>query len=167
VYLAGLIMQRKPFTHQQSILRFHDGLAWLMQVTMFLMLGLQVFPVRLVPIAWVGLLISLFLIFVARPASVHTALAFSPMPYREQTLVAWAGLRGAVPIILATFPFLAGVKQADAIFHLVFFIALTSVVMQGTAIPWLTRALKLKAPPSDEVQSHPQLNPQPHHKPMP
>ena len=103
VYLAGLVMQRKPFTHQQSILRFHDGLAWLMQVTMFLMLGLQVFPVRLVPIAWVGLLISLFLIFVARPASVHTALAFSPMPYREQTLVAWAGLRGAVPIILATF----------------------------------------------------------------
>ena len=104
VYLAGLVMQRKPFTHQQSILRFHDGLAWLMQVTMFLMLGLQVFPARLVPIAWVGLLISLFLIFVARPVSVHTALAFSPMSYREQTLVAWAGLRGAVPIILATFP---------------------------------------------------------------
>jgi cell volume regulation protein A len=138
-----------------------------MQVTMFLMLGLQVFPVRLVPIAWVGLLISLFLIFVARPASVHTALAFSPMPYREQTLVAWAGLRGAVPIILATFPFLAGVKQADTIFHMVFFIALTSVVIQGTAIPWLTRALKIKATPSDEVQTHPQLNPQAPHKPMP
>jgi potassium/hydrogen antiporter len=167
VYLAGLTMQRKPFTHQQSILRFHDGLAWLMQVTMFLMLGLQVFPVRLVPIAWGGLLISLFLIFVARPASVHTALAFSPMSYREQTLVAWAGLRGAVPIILATFPMLAGIKQADTIFHMVFFIALTSVVIQGTAIPWITRALKIKAPPSDEVQSHPQLNPQAPHKPMP
>jgi cell volume regulation protein A len=167
VYLAGLVMQRKPFTHQQSILRFHDGLAWLMQVTMFLMLGLQVFPARLVPIAWVGLLISLFLIFVARPVSVHTALAFSPMSYREQTLVAWAGLRGAVPIILATFPMLAGIQQADTIFHMVFFIALTSVVMQGTAIPWLTRALKIKAPPSDDVQSHPQLNPQAPHKPMP
>ncbi|HEV8326928.1 MAG TPA: potassium/proton antiporter [Nitrospiraceae bacterium] len=153
VYLAGLVMQRKPFTHQQSILRFHDGLAWLMQVTMFLMLGLQVFPARLVPIAWAGLLISLFLIFVARPASVHTALAFSPMPYKEQTLVAWAGLRGAVPIILATFPFLAGVKQADTIFHMVFFIAVTSVVMQGTAIPWITRALKIKATPSDAVKS--------------
>jgi cell volume regulation protein A len=72
-----------------------------------------------------------------------------------------------VPIILATFPFLAGVKQADTIFHLVFFIALTSVVIQGTAIPWLTRALKIKAPPSDEVHSHPQLNPQAPHKPMP
>ena len=153
VYLAGLVMARKPFTHQQSILRFHDGLAWLMQVTMFLLLGLQVFPARLVPIAWVGLLVSLFLIFVARPASVHAALAFSPMSYKEQTLVAWAGLRGAVPIILATFPFLAGVKQADTIFHLVFFIALTSVVIQGTAIPLLTRMLKIGGPPSNEARS--------------
>ena len=153
VYLAGLVMARKPFTHQQSILRFHDGLAWLMQVSMFLLLGLQVFPARLVPIAWVGLLVSLFLIFVARPASVHAALAFSPMSYKEQTLVAWAGLRGAVPIILATFPFLAGIKQADTIFHLVFFIALTSVVIQGTAIPLLTRVLKIGSPPSNEARS--------------
>jgi cell volume regulation protein A len=72
-----------------------------------------------------------------------------------------------VPIILATFPLLAGVKQADTIFHLVFFIALTSVVMQGTAIPWLTRALKIKAPPSDALQSRPQLDPQAPPKPMP
>jgi len=158
VYLAGLVMQRKPFTHQQSVLRFHDGLAWLMQVTMFLALGLQVFPARLVPIAGAGILISLFLIFIARPASVHTALAFSPVSLREQTLVAWAGLRGAVPIILATFPLVAGIKQADMIFHMVFFIALTSVVMQGTAIPWLTRLLKIGGP---------QPNPQEPPKPMP
>jgi cell volume regulation protein A len=167
VYLAGLVMQRKPFTHQQSVLRFHDGLAWLMQVTMFLALGLQVFPARLVPIAVVGLLVSLFLIFVARPASVHVALAFSPMSFREQTLVAWAGLRGAVPIILATFPIVAGLQQADTIFHLVFFIALTSVVIQGTAIPWITRLLKIGTPPSHEIRSDPQLNPQPPPKPMP
>jgi potassium/hydrogen antiporter len=152
VYLAGLTMQRKPFVHQRSILRFHDGLAWLMQVSMFLMLGLQVFPARLMPIAWVGLLVSLFLIFVARPASVHTALAFSPMPYREQTLVAWAGLRGAVPIILATFPLVAGVNQADTIFHLVFFISLTSVILQGPAIPFLTRILRI----SDQAVTTPQ-----------
>jgi len=158
VYLAGLIMARKPFTHQQSVLRFHDGLAWLMQVTMFLALGLQVFPARLVPIAGAGILISLFLIFVARPASVHAALAFSPISLREQTLVAWAGLRGAVPIILATFPLVAGIEKADLIFHMVFFIALTSVVMQGTAIPWLTRLLKIGGP---------QLNPQSPPKPMP
>ncbi|HJS66473.1 MAG TPA: potassium/proton antiporter [Nitrospiraceae bacterium] len=147
VYLAGLVMQRKPFTHQQSVLRFHDGLAWLMQVTMFLMLGLQVFPARLLPIAGAGLLISLFLIFIARPASVHAALALSPMSFREQTLVAWAGLRGAVPIILATFPLVDGLEKADTIFHMVFFIALTSVVMQGTAIPLLTRLLKIGVPP--------------------
>ncbi len=158
VYLAGLVMQRKPFTHQQSVLRFHDGLAWLMQVTMFLALGLQVFPARLVPIAGVGILVSLFLIFIARPASVHTALGFSPMSLREQTLVAWAGLRGAVPIILATFPLVAGIEKADMIFHLVFFIALTSVVMQGTAIPFLTRVLKIGGPPP---------NPQSPPKPMP
>ena len=158
VYLAGLVMARKPFTHQQSVLRFHDGLAWLMQVTMFLTLGLQVFPARLVPIALVGLMVSLFLIFVARPVSVHAALAFSPMSFREQTLVAWAGLRGAVPIVLATFPLVAGVEKADTIFHMVFFIALTSVVMQGTAIPWLTRLLKIGSP---------QLNPQAPPKPIP
>jgi cell volume regulation protein A len=154
VYLAGLVMARKPFTHQQSVLRFHDGLAWLMQVTMFLALGLQVFPARLVPIAGVGILISLFLIFIARPASVHAALAFSPMSFREQTLVAWAGLRGAVPIILATFPIVAGIEKADMIFHLVFFIALTSVVMQGTAIPLLTRILKIGSP-QPNLQSPP------------
>jgi len=158
VYLAGLVMQRKPFTHQQSVLRFHDGLAWLMQVTMFLALGLQVFPARLLPVAGVGILISLFLIFIARPASVHAALAFSPMSFREQTLVAWAGLRGAVPIILATFPLVAGLEKADTIFHMVFFIALTSVVMQGTAIPLLTRLLKIGVPPH---------NPQAPPKPMP
>jgi cell volume regulation protein A len=163
VYLAGLVMGRKPFTHQQSVLRFHDGLAWLMQVSMFLALGLQVFPSRLMPIAGAGILISLFLIFVARPASVHAALAFSSISLREQTLIAWAGLRGAVPIILATFPLVAGIEKADTIFHLVFFIALTSVVMQGTAIPWLTRLLKISdTPPNDNrpgPQSHPQSPP--------
>ncbi|HSQ90992.1 MAG TPA: potassium/proton antiporter [Nitrospiraceae bacterium] len=167
VYLAGLVMQRKPFTHQQSVLRFHDGLAWLMQVTMFLALGLQVFPARLLPIAGVGLLVSLFLIFIARPASVHVALAFSPMSFREQTLVAWAGLRGAVPIILATFPLVAGLDKADTIFHMVFFIALTSVVMQGTAIPLLTRMLKIGIPLSKDLRSGPQLDPQSPPKPMP
>ncbi|HSF66339.1 MAG TPA: potassium/proton antiporter [Nitrospiraceae bacterium] len=165
-YLAGLVMQRKPFTHQQSILRFHDGLAWMMQVTMFLVLGLQVYPSRLLPIAGVGILVSLFLIFVARPACVHTALAFSPISFREQTLVAWAGLRGAVPIILATFPFLAGVQQADTIFHLVFFISLSSVLMQGTAIPWIRRMLKIGDAPPEEAQSPLPLGSQETDKPV-
>jgi potassium/hydrogen antiporter len=147
VYLAGLFMRRRPVAHQRSLVHFHDGLAWLMQITMFLMLGLQVFPARLIPIASTGLLVSLFLILVARPVSVYLALAFSRLSFREQTLVAWVGLRGAVPIVLATFPVLAGIQQADTIFHLVFFIALTSVVLQGPPIPWITRMLGLDRSP--------------------
>jgi potassium/hydrogen antiporter len=149
VYLAGLVMRRKAVSHQRNLRQFHDGLAWLMQITMFLILGLQVFPARLVPIAGGGLLVSLFLIFIARPLSVYAALMFSHMSFREKTLVAWVGLRGAVPIVLATFPVLAGLRQADTIFHLVFFIALTSVLLQGPTIPWITQLLRLDRPPAD------------------
>jgi cell volume regulation protein A len=149
VYLAGLFMRRRPVAHQRTLVHFHDGLAWLMQITMFLMLGLQVFPARLLPIASTGLLVSLFLILVARPVSVYLALAFSRFSFREQTLIAWVGLRGAVPIVLATFPVLAGIQQADTIFHLVFFIALTSVLLQGPPIPWITRMLGLDRLPSN------------------
>ena len=143
VYLAGLFVRRRPVAHKRSLLQFHDGLAWLMQIAMFLILGLQVFPARLLPIAGIGLIVALFLIFVARPLSVHVALLFSNVSFPEQMLVAWVGLRGAVPIVLATFPVLAGIRQADTIFHLVFFIALTSVLVQGPPIPWITRMLRL------------------------
>lgn len=128
------------------------------------MLGVQVFPAGLVLIAWVGLPISSFLIFVA-PASVHTALAFSPISLREQTLVAWTGLREAVPIILAAFPLVARIEKADMIFHLMFFIAFTSVVMQDTAIPLLTRALKIKASPSKNAKSRLPFDPRETDKP--
>jgi cell volume regulation protein A len=149
VYLAGLFIRRQPLAHKRSLLQFHDGLAWLMQITMFLILGLQVFPARLLPIAGSGLLVAVYLILVARPLSVYAALAFSRLSFREQTLVAWVGLRGAVPIVLATFPILAGIRQADTIFHLVFFIALTSVLLQGPPIPWITRMLGLDRSPSN------------------
>jgi cell volume regulation protein A len=149
VYLAGLFMRRHSVVHQKNLVQFHEGLAWLMQITMFLILGLQVFPARLIPIAGVGLLVSLFLIFIARPFSVYTSLALSRLSLREQTLVAWVGLRGAVPIVLATFPVLAGIHKADTIFHLVFFIALTSVVLQGPPIPWMTRVLRLDRVPQE------------------
>jgi cell volume regulation protein A len=95
------------------------------------------------------------------------ALAFAPMSFREQTLVAWAGLRGAVPIILATFPLVAGIGTADTIFHLVFFISLTSVVMQGTAIPWITRMLKIGGPPTNEARSEGRVDPHARPKLMP
>ena len=141
VYLAGLMMARSDFIHKRSLLRFHDGLAWLMQIAMFLVLGLLVFPSRLPAVAGVALLASLFLIFVARPVSVALTLLPFRLPVRDQALVAWMGLRGAAPIILATFPRLAGLPQADLIFDIVFFVVLTSVLIQGTALTAVGRWL--------------------------
>ena len=145
-YLAGLIMGNSRFVHKGSLMRFHDGLAWLMQITMFLALGLQVFPSRIVPIIGIGLLVSLFLMFIARPLSVFLTLAFTRRSLKEKTLISWVGLRGAVPIILGTFPILAGVPQAEMIFNVVFFIVVTSVLLQGTSLPIVARWLGLESP---------------------
>jgi cell volume regulation protein A len=146
VYLAGLMMGNRDFIHKRSLLRFHDGLAWLMQIGMFLGLGLQVFPTQLVPIAGTGLSLALFLMMVARPVSVFLTLAFTSLSLQEKAMIAWVGLRGAVPIILATFPLLAGTPQATMIFNLVFFIVLTSVLLQGTSIPLVARWLQVDEP---------------------
>jgi len=146
VYLTGLVMGNSNFIHKRSIMRFHDGLAWLMQIAMFLTLGLLVFPSRLLPIAGVSILVSLFLMFVARPVSVLTILLLAKMSFREKTMVSWVGLRGAVPIVLATFPLLAKLPNAGMIFDIVFFIVLTSVLMQGTSIPMIARWLKVDVP---------------------
>lgn len=146
VYLAGIILGNGEFVHRRSLLRFHDGLAWLMQIVMFLVLGLLVFPHELPPVIPQGLLLAGFLMLVARPAAVLIALAKAQLRFRQKLLIGWVGLRGAVPIILATFPLLAGLDVARLYFNLVFFIVLTSVVLQGTTIPWMTRLLKLEAP---------------------
>ncbi len=134
VYLAGVVMGNGDFIHKRSLIRFHDGLAWLMQILMFLTLGLQVFPSELVPVAGEGLLIALFVILVARPVAVFISLIGTHLMVREKVYIAFVGLRGAAPIILATFPLLAGVEQAETIFNIVFFIVLTSVLLQGTLI---------------------------------
>lgn len=155
VYLAGLMMGNSEFVHKRSLTRFHDGLAWLMQISMFLVLGLQVFPAQLVPIAGTGLLLALFLMFVARPVAVFATLALTRLNMKEKTMVAWVGLRGAVPIILATFPLLAEVPQATTTFHLVFFIVLTSVLLQGTSIPIVARWLNVDEPLAPRKESSP------------
>lgn len=146
VYVAGLVLGNKNFIHKKSLILFHDGIAWLMQIAMFLTLGLLVFPSRLWAIAGAGLLLSIFLIIVARPASVFVSLAFTKMNFREKSMVSWVGLRGAVPIVLATFPLLAGVDKSDAIFNLVFFVVLTSILIQGSTIPFVAKFLKVDAP---------------------
>ena len=153
VYLMGLLMKKDGFIHQRSLTRFHDGLAWLMQIAMFLTLGLLVFPSQLLSIIGLGLLLSFFLIFIARPIAVYVTLAFSSFDRREKAMISWVGLRGAVPIILATFPSLSGIPEADTIFNVVFFVVLTSVLFQGTTIPVIARLLKVDVPRSVKQRS--------------
>ncbi len=146
VYLAGLVMGSRHFIHKRSLVRFHDGIAWLMQITMFVTLGLLVFPSHLLPVIGSGLAVSAFLMIVARPIAVYLILAFTKMTIREKTLVAWVGLRGAVPVVLASFPVVAGLEQSETMFNLVFFIVLTSALLQGSSIPWVARRLGVDAP---------------------
>jgi potassium/hydrogen antiporter len=141
VYVAGVAMGSRNFLHRIALLQFHDAIAWLMQITMFVVLGLLVFPKQLGEVLVPGIALSLFLMFFARPVAVFTSLMFSRMTKRARFFVAWAGLRGAVPIILATFPLMEGLPQAQRIFNLVFFIVLTSVVIQGTSLRLMARWL--------------------------
>jgi cell volume regulation protein A len=146
VYLAAVILGNSKFIHKTAIMRFHEGLAWLMQIVMFLTLGLLVYPSQLAAVTIPGLVISLALMFVARPLSVMACLTFSRFKFPERHMISWVGLRGAVPIILATFPLIAHVPNADVIFNIVFFIVLSSVLLQGTSIPLVARFLKVDAP---------------------
>jgi potassium/hydrogen antiporter len=147
VYLAGLILGNSNFIHKKSLTKFYDGQAWLMQIIMFLTLGLLVFPSKIEPIVGHGILISLLLIFVARPIAVFISLAFAKdMDFRKKLFISWVGLRGAVPIVFATYPLLAGVQHASMIFNLVFFISVTSVLLQGTTLPIVARWLHVSVP---------------------
>lgn len=146
VYLTGIALGNANFIHKRMLLRIHDSAAWMMQIVMFLTLGLLVFPNRLIPIASDGLLISMVLMFLARPISVFICLGGSGLSTKEKVLISWVGLRGAAPIILATFPLIAGIFQADRIFNFVFFIVLTSALVQGSTISSLARWLGLDAP---------------------
>lgn len=150
VYLAGIYLGHQNFVHKRSMMRFSDGMAWLMQITMFITLGLLVFPSRLVSIIGVSLLLALFLMLVARPFSVLLTLLPSRIKFRHKLFVSWVGLRGAVPIILATYPLLAKTPHADLIFNIVFFVVLTSVLIQGTTIPYVARLLSIEAPPAEK-----------------
>ncbi|MCW5910346.1 MAG: potassium/proton antiporter [Cyclobacteriaceae bacterium] len=157
VYISAVYLGNQDLIHKKTIVKFFDGLAWLMQIGLFLTLGLLVFPSQMVPVIGVGLLISLFMIVVARPVSVFLSLAFFKMQNRSRWYISWVGLRGAVPIVFATYPLLAGVEQAQMIFNIVFFISLTSVIIQGTSLPivakWLHVALPEKVKPKTPTES--------------
>ncbi|MBN1445514.1 MAG: potassium/proton antiporter [Candidatus Omnitrophica bacterium] len=144
VYIAGIVVGNRKVVKKYVIATLHDYIAWVMQIAMFLLLGLLATPSRIAAIFWPGLLISVILMLLARPLSVFVTLLFSKTAgIREKTLVSFVGLRGAVPIILATFPFAAGIGSSDTIFNVVFFIVITSLLIQGTLIPSVSRALKL------------------------
>ncbi|MEP7259324.1 MAG: potassium/proton antiporter [Flavitalea sp.] len=152
VYLAGLVLGNSDFLHKKSLIRFYDGQAWLMQIVMFLTLGMLVFPSRIPPVMGLGVLISLFLIFVARPVAVFISLSFFKMRMREKIFVSWVGLRGAVPIVFATYPLLAGIDKAGMIFNLVFFISVSSILIQGSSLGLVAKWLKLVIP--DKVKKY-------------
>jgi cell volume regulation protein A len=152
VYLTGLMLGRAEFPNKKMIVKFHDGLAWLMQIAMFVTLGLLVFPSHIVPLIGTGLLLTILLMVVARPISVLLCLLPFKMNGRKKAMIAWVGLRGSVPIILATFPFMAGISQADTIFNIVFFIVIASVLIQGTSIPAISKMLKVDASWTDKTR---------------
>lgn len=146
VYLAGIIIGNAHFPFKNTLTEFQNSLTWLFEVLMFLVLGLLVYPSRIVPVIPEGLMISMCLIFVARPLSVFVSLLFARLNFREKLMISWTGLRGAAPIILATFPLLAHIPHSEVFFNIVFFIVLTSVLLQGTFLPLVARLLKLNEP---------------------
>jgi potassium/hydrogen antiporter len=134
-----------------NIRRFHDAIAWLSQIAMFLMLGLLVTPSELLPLAPQAVLVAAVLIVISRPIAVGVCLLPFHFPWREQLFIGWVGLRGAVPIILALFPFLAGLARADEIFNVVFFVVLVSLIVQGWTVPLAARLFRLEIPPLSNI----------------
>jgi potassium/hydrogen antiporter len=150
IYVAGVVLGNRPLQAAQNILRVHDGLAWLSQITMFLVLGLLITPHELLPIAREGLLIALTLTLIARPLAVFTALLPFHFPWRDRLFVSWVGLRGAVPIILAIFPLTAGLEGGTLYFNIAFFVVLISLLVQGWTIAPAARLLGVEIPPTAE-----------------
>lgn len=151
VYIAGIVIGNHKIANRKEISSFLDGMTWMMQIGMFLTLGLLVEPSEMLKVAPMGLLIGVFMMLVARPASVYlTLLPFRKISLRSKTFISWVGLRGAVPIIFATYPVVEGIPGSDQIFNIVFFITLLSLVLQGSSITSVASWLKLNEPAVEE-----------------
>lgn len=159
VYVAGLVMGNSTFVHQKSLMNFFDGLGWLMQIIMFITLGLLVYPSEIVNVAPQGIIIALILILIGRPLSVFISMMYSGFKTRAKFMVSWVGLRGAVPIIMATFPLVAGLEQAYLIFTVIFFVVVTSVIIQGTTIPIVAKWLHVDSPAKTKTRYPIELEP--------
>lgn len=152
VYIMGVVMGNVKLIHKKSTMTFLDGMTWLLQITLFIMLGLYVDAASLFVVAPFALLAGLFMIFVGRPLATHLCLVFFPkISFRGKAFLSWVGLRGAVPIIFATMPLKAGVEDAETLFSIVFFITLLSLLIQGSSLPLVARWLDLDEELKEEV----------------
>jgi len=157
IYLSAVYLGNQYLIHKKTIMQVFDGLAWLMQIVLFLTLGLLVFPSQIVPVLGTGLLVSAFLMFVARPFSVFTCLIPFRLKMKTITFISWVGLRGAVPIVFATYPLLAGIDKSHMIFNLVFFISLASVLLQGTTLRFFAKWLHVTVPEKAKQRTPPDI----------
>jgi cell volume regulation protein A len=154
VYIAGLVIGNSKFISKRTTLKFFDGLAWISQIALFLTLGLLVSPQNLLGVLAPGLLVSIFIIFITRPAAVFLTLIPFKRSLNEKLFISWVGLRGAVPIVFAILPMVANVPYAEEIFHVVFFVTLISLLLQGTTLTRVARFLKLEGdqPEGDKLK---------------
>lgn len=147
VYIAGIIVGNSKIMHRKEIYTFMDGLTWLFQIIMFLCLGLLVNPHEMLKVAAVASLIGVFMIVIGRPLSVFLCLLpFRKITMKSRLFVSWVGLRGAVPIIFATYPVVEGIEGSNSIFNIVFFITIVSLIVQGTTVSYVARLLHLSEP---------------------
>lgn len=146
VYLAGIVIGNNRVVFKKGTLMFHNALAWLAQIAMFIVLGLLCFPSELLSVGWKALGIAIVLIFVARPIAVVACMLPFRFHWNEMALASWGGLKGAVPITLATFPLLFDLDEAQLIFDVVFFVVVVSALVQGWSLPWVAKKLNLDEP---------------------
>jgi len=152
IYVAGIVIGNSPLKFRRETLTFIDGLSWLSQIVMFLMLGLLVNPKEMFGVAGMALLVGAFMILVGRPLAVFVSLIpFRQIPFSAKVFTSWVGLRGAVPILFATYPVVAGLEDHHTIFNIVFFITILSLLLQGTTITWMAHRLGLAEPQANDV----------------
>lgn len=159
VYIAAIVLGNENLLHKKSLIHFHEGTAWLGQIAMFLAMGLLVDPQELLQVAPRGIGLAIFLVFVARPVSIFLCFPGKRFETREKLMVSWAGLRGAVPIILASYVLVSRIPRASEIFNLVFFVTFLSVLLQGTTIPLVAKLLKVDLPLKEKFRFPIEFNP--------